>query len=487
MTGAAGVERLEHTRPGLTGIAGWYGALLLGAGGVVTAALSVGGATPAQLVPLFLLAGLLAFAVTVAEPRWALVVLLFLLVGYLADRAGGELGLPDGSYRYAPVIALAVLVRRAVVGTAVELPPALVALVALVAATIASIFVAGELEPSLERLADLLRTIIVIALMVVLIDSPTWLRRAMWAVTLAAAGLSALTVYQQVTKSYDQDFLGLATVTIGTYPRSHGPTNPVFWAQSLAAASMLGLYLWLASRSRAGRTLAFVSFGLCLAAIAYTASRGAFLAVACALVLTAVLRPKRTLLPLAGVAIAIAVALPSLPDDYLQRFASLGSVVTAPSTETVVSAPEGSLRGRLGETLAAVHMFADHPVLGVGYGNYPSRYGEYSVQIGLEQRVGERTPHSLIPEALAETGVVGTVALLGVLGMALVGAWRARAALGGTDALLAEGAFVALVALLVAGMFLHIASARSFYIPVGLALAAGSLARGTPREPEPIR
>jgi putative inorganic carbon (hco3(-)) transporter len=201
------------------------------------------------------------------------------------------------------------------------------------------------------------------------------------------------------------------------------------------------------------------------------------LAVGCALLVAAALRPRRLLLPLAAVGVALAVAVPALSDEYLQRFATLGSVVSAPSTQAITAAPEGSLRGRLGETLAATEMFADHPILGVGQGNYPNRYAEYSREVGLEKRVGERTPHSLIMEALSQTGVVGTAALLALLGVALVGSWRARDAREPGAGILAEGTFVALVALLVSGMFLHIATPRSFFLPLGLALAAGQLAR----------
>ena len=477
MSGGAWAPRLEGPRTDPTSAALTYAALLLGGVMLATAALYVAGASPRDLQPLLLLAGILCFAATVLEPRWALVVLLFLIIGYVADRAGKELGLPDGSYRYAPVIALAVLLRRVLDGKPVRLPPALLTLVGLVAATIASLFAATDVQRGLDGLVDLLQALSVVGLMIVLIDSPAWLRRAMWAVALAAGGLAALTVYQQLTKSYDETFLGLATVSVGTYPRSHGPTNPVFFAQLLAAASMLGLYLWMASATRLGKLIAFACFGVCLAGIAYTASRGAVLAVACALLVAAVLRPRRLLLPLAAVGVALAVAVPALSEEYLQRFATLGSVVSAPSTQAITAAPEGSLRGRLGETLAATEMFADHPILGVGQGNYPNRYAEYSREVGLEKRVGERTPHSLIMEALSQTGVVGTAALLALLGVALVGSWRARDAREPGAGLLAEGTFVALVALLVSGMFLHIATPRSFFIPLALALAAGQLAR----------
>jgi O-antigen ligase len=220
-----------------------------------------------------------------------------------------------------------------------------------------------------------------------------------------------------------------------------------------------------------------VSFGLCLTAIAYTASRGPVLAVCCALALAAVLRPRHVLLPVLALVIALAVTVPRLSEDYLDRFQSLASVVAAPSTQAVTSAPEDSLESRLAEYIAALQMFADHPFLGVGYGNYPVRYLDYAQEIGLEKKPGPRTPHSLVLEALSETGVVGTVALLSVLGAAFAGAWRARSVLDPHGAALAEGTFVALAAFVVASLFLHAATLRWVLVPVGLALAAGQIGR----------
>jgi O-antigen ligase len=126
-------------------------------------------------------------------------------------------------------------------------------------------------------------------------------------------------------------------------------------------------------------------------------------------------------------------------------------------------------------------MFRDHPILGVGTGNYPLHYLDYSQQIGLDQRVQQRQPHSLYLEALAETGIIGATALLVVLWLALRGAWRARQRLADRDGVLAEGVFVALLSFLVAALFLHSTYPRYLWIFAGLAFVAGQLAR------EPVR
>jgi hypothetical protein len=127
-------------------------------------------------------------------------------------------------------------------------------------------------------------------------------------------------------------------------------------------------------------------------------------------------------------------------------------------------------------------MFRDYPILGVGPGDYPLHYLEYSQEIGLDPRLAPRDAHSLYLEALAETGIIGASAFLVVLWLALRGAWRARLRLAGRDALLAEGIFVALVSYLVAGLFLHAAYPRYLWIVVGFGFVAGNLARGEVRD-----
>jgi O-antigen ligase len=117
-----------------------------------------------------------------------------------------------------------------------------------------------------------------------------------------------------------------------------------------------------------------------------------------------------------------------------------------------------------------VQMFSNHPVFGVGTGNYPVRYLDYSQQIGLDPRAEKRHPHNLYLEALAETGLVGAAAMFILLWLAIRGAWRARSVLPAADALLAEAVFVGLLVFLANGLFLH-ASAYSRYIWIAIALA----------------
>jgi O-antigen ligase len=62
--------------------------------------------------------------------------------------------------------------------------------------------------------------------------------------------------------------------------------------------------------------------------------------------------------------------------------------------------------------LTGLAMFTEHPILGVGAGNYPINYQRYAQLIGIEFRAEARDPHSLYIQLLAETGILGTIAFL---------------------------------------------------------------------------
>ena len=434
---------------------------------------------------LLVLAGVVVLAMAVAQPRWVLMLLLVLLVGFVAETVGPALGLPNGSYKLIILIAVGLLVRHAFGLEKVVIAPATLAILALMVVTALSVAFAADRDVGIAELGKLARNASVVVLMMMLIDRASWLRRAVWGYVLPAGALAAAAVVQQVTKTYESEYWGFAAVhDQGGLIRSEGPLAAVFFGQVLVPAAILALYLAITTPRRSVRLPAFALFGTCLAAIGYTASRGALVAIACGLLLAAVLQPRRTWRPLGAVGVTLLLVVSGLSEEYRTRLAAPAAAFVSGST-SASALDERSLEGRVGENIAAVQMFLDHPVLGVGPGNYPVRYLEYSPAIGLDPRPVERPPHNLLLEALAETGIVGTLALISVLGLALKGAWAARRALAGRDGLLAEGVFVALVGFLVAGLFLHASTARYLWIVVGLALATRGVAGA--REPDTHR
>ena len=78
----------------------------------------------------------------------------------------------------------------------------------------------------------------------VLLDTPAWLRRALWAVVMGVGLLAFLAIVQQVTKTYGSTYGGFAGVLpAGDAMRSAGPLNPNPFGQVLATSAVLAFYL----------------------------------------------------------------------------------------------------------------------------------------------------------------------------------------------------------------------------------------------------
>jgi O-antigen ligase len=173
----------------------------------------------------------------------------------------------------------------------------------------------------------------------------------------------------------------------------------------------------------------------------------------------------------AGLTVLI-LLIPFLPASYRERFNTL----TAFTSQNGVY-QDTSLRGRSSEMLTGLAMFAEHPILGVGTANYPTNYQRYTQLIGLEFRAQARDPHSLYVQLLAETGILGTIAFVGMV-VALFGALNRTYRAAEKAAQLASwlpwinAIRLALLSYLMTSVFLHNAYIRYFWILVAMALAA---------------
>ena len=199
----------------------------------------------------------------------------------------------------------------------------------------------------------------------------------------------------------------------------HGATVlAAFLLGALAAGAVPRRRIWIA----AGAAV------LGLAAVAATFDRAAWLAAGAAVALITIGSPsrvRRALLP----ALALMLLLASLHGGIRERFGSSFSA--------------GANSDRVFLWTQAMRIIRDHPLRGVGFGNYPRVCGRYYDQV--DPAFGMRTwAHNLELSTLAETGPLGLLALLWLLSTAAV-ALRRRLRPGG----LALGGLAALTAFFV--------------------------------------
>jgi putative inorganic carbon (HCO3(-)) transporter len=209
------------------------------------------------------------------------------------------------------------------------------------------------------------------------------------------------------------------------------------------------------------------AFGLMLAALYASQSRGAWIGFAAALVAVSLARGGRSAV-IFGLAVAVvatggALGDVRLPPTITERFtdilpvAGIPDIATVPVTDANFAAVE-----RLAHWQAALAMWRDHPWLGVGFGNYAAIYPAYAIGRWLDP-LGHA--HNYYLNVGAEAGLVGLLGY-GLFWLSAFGlGWQAirksegfqrAVAAGGLGVLVHLSVHNGLDNLFVQGMYLHV-------------------------------
>lgn len=209
--------------------------------------------------------------------------------------------------------------------------------------------------------------------------------------------------YQELTGGYSDLYLYLFEAEI---PDWNGRI-PSFLFHFNALAAYLNLLVpfalgyFLLQKDRGLERLGWISFCTATAALYLTGSRGGLLAYGGILLVAVVyvmLRfrprsPKLTsvLLAIVTAAIIVSVVVPRASDQE--------------QSTRLQEVDDFTELSRLAIWASAATMFIEHPVLGVGYGNYRSLYSDYLTGVEADQL----DAHDLYLQILAETGSIGFV------------------------------------------------------------------------------
>lgn len=335
------------------------------------------------------------------------------------------------------------------------------------------------------------------------------LQQSVWALLVAGALLGGLSLFQQLTRTYDNNYGGFAQMSNAEFRtgdaevevedgesdpeasqrRLAGPIGETNrYAQVMLMLVPLGLFhMWGGSRP-AVRGLAALATFLIMIGVTLTFSRGALVGAAVllvALIYLGRLRPAQI-----GVIVLGLVSITLLVPQSRTRVASLLDIVPGVrGPEFNVASADGSVRSRLTEMLAGAAAFLDHPVLGVGPGMFRYHYRDYAEDVGLRLLDTTRRAHCLYVELAAETGLLGLACFGVILSVVFIRLVRARTFWRRADPRLshtATGLLLALLAYLVTGVFLHFAYIRYFWLVVAVAAAAGDLGvAASQRQPAP--
>jgi putative inorganic carbon (HCO3(-)) transporter len=325
------------------------------------------------------------------------------------------------------------------------------------------------------------------------IRTPDMIRAVIWVLLIVGGLLGALSLFQQVTATYTNSYFGFAQTDAAItglsdgFERLAGPIGEKNrYAQVMLMLVPLAILQASAERHRLLKFTALGCGALAAIAVALTFSRGAALAAALIVVAMIALRYIRLSHVLVAVAL-VAVVLLAVP-TYAERVGSLGDVAALFSDEPASGETDNSLLSRATENIAALNVFADHPILGVGPEQFPQYYRVYADAVGISVRAADREAHNLYLETAAETGILGFITFFGAVLATLIELARARAASLHRRpdlAAMATGFMLALTAYLATGIFLHLSYARYYWLMLALAGATAYVVRRTMAEADP--
>jgi putative inorganic carbon (hco3(-)) transporter len=377
-----------------------------------------------------------------------------------------------------------------------------------------SAFVAEDINLAIKEIVQYVTEgLVIYVLLINVVRSTPDLHRVMAAGVLSCAVLSTMTIYQVVTHDYKNQFGGLAQRLEVSHPlpklgsdpivaddepvpiaaedeedgialidRASGPIgDPNRYGQLLLVVLPWSLYFSRHGRTALRRLAAAATAALLMTAVALTYSRGAFITIALLVVfllLWRYIKPGR--LVLAGL-VLIAIVAATAP-GVLNRVGSIGGVGLLGKRDAKV-APDGAIKGRATEMLAALAVFLDHPFIGVGPGQYVPFYSEkYQLldELSFRHLPRPREAHNLYFSIGAETGSAGLLVFFLIVGTLFAGLrWVRRFWLPRSRrrADLAVAFSLSLVAYLGTGMFLHLSFERYLWFLVAIASAAVHILR----------
>ena len=368
----------------------------------------------------------------------------------------------------------------------------------------------------LSSLAAYLHDVVVVLILLNLVTSWSGLRLMTWTLVAAGATAAGLGLVHAFTGS---DLGGLSSVDVGNlagdeagYRLAGTIGNSNAFAQMLVCVVPLALYrAWAEPRPRF-RLLALAATALISAVVVWTYSRSGGVALVLVLGLALAFRKfERRYVLTAGVVVGLALLTAPRPywdrlvvtQEYLvgsaaTRLGSGGAVQTAAAPAdpapvalepVVVTEPlaraepvrdNGSLPERVDLLRVGALVFLEHPLVGVGKGNYLSLFPSYAARVNPSLVRDPKVVHNTPLQILADTGLVGLAcfaALVVVVVAGLRGARRRcdRAGLR-TEALLLEPVELGVYAYLVTSLFASDDFPRYLWLLLGLAMAGRQIA-----------
>jgi len=317
------------------------------------------------------------------------------------------------------------------------------------------------------------------------VRTPKMLRWVVWTLLVTGAFLGLLSLIQQVTHTYTNNYAGFAQMSNAAFDSSGDTVNGVYqkrlagplgdqnyYAQVMLMLVPIGFFRFWSERRVFLRILALAFTILCATGMLLTFSRGGavgFVLTLGIVTLMGYIKPYQiVLLLLAGMLTLTALPQFATRLNTLDRLSGVADQDSGGITEA-----DSSIQSRMSEMLTAGLVFIDHPVVGVGPGTFKYYYPEYSELVGLRAfHTTARAAHDLYLAMAAETGALGLACFLASIFVTLRQLSRLRKQCSKSHpefANMATGYLLAIISYLAAGLFLSFAYERYFWMMLALA------------------
>lgn len=181
-----------------------------------------------------------------------------------------------------------------------------------------------------------------------------------------------------------------------------GDGNDFAWSACIIVP--FTIFLMQSSTGKLSKMVWLATACFLILSIVGTQSRGGSLALG-SVILYFLIKAKKKMIGLIGIGMLAILVTAFAPQVYFDRMASVRDYQT-----------EGSAQGRIMAWKSALRMAVDHPIVGVGAGHFPVKYGiEYRPPGVGRTEIPWSTAHSIYFLALGEYGFTGIVALLGLI------------------------------------------------------------------------
>ncbi len=323
-------------------------------------------------------------------------------------------------------------------------------------------------SPGLTHIIGFVSVMLLFFLIIVMVDTPQKLEILMWVLLLSGFFSSIIVLLET--------FLGIrllsssqaaATASFEGQARSAGASdyNPTTAAHMLLATTIIaGVMLVQHPRMR---WLSFLALVVGIVALVLTFARSAVVAFAVIAVIFAWQNRQHKLFAfsLCLILLVMAAAVPFVPDLFWTRMWTLVDIGL-----------DRTLLRRISYNLIGLELLAQHPILGIGPGNFPFYYASDEFRWFPGREPLPRQLHNTYLEVAAETGLLGLSAFLAVMISSLRRAVQAAAANVGSVSAMARALSYAFGAFLVASVFMPNEDTKFMWILPGLCVASWRLA-----------